>query len=61
MRSHQGSYYQLRKTLGAKSSLIHSFILKGYEYKSSKLCIAIDAANVLEAGIQVRIPVQVIC
>ena len=60
------NYNEIRNQLIEKGHTFHSHsdtevILKGYEYKSSKLCIAIDAENVLEAGIQVRIPVQVIC
>ena len=50
IRSHNEAYYQLRKTLGIQSSSLHSFDIKGYEYRTRKFIMGIDTEKVLEAG-----------
>ena len=42
MRTNQETLYQLRTTLGNKASSNHSFTIKPYAYKSTKMIISID-------------------
>ena len=39
----------MRKTFGHQSSSTNSCTINGYDYKTSKFCIAIDTEKVLEA------------
>jgi hypothetical protein len=50
IRSHAEGFYQLRKTLGVKSSNMHNFDIDSHEYRSTKFIWATDMERVLESG-----------
>ena len=50
MRSHQESYYQLRKTLGVQSSKLHSFDISAQEYRDNRFVMALDLEKSLGAS-----------
>ena len=50
IRSHSEAFYQLRKTLGSKSSNMHNFNIDSHEYRTNKSIWATDMEKVLEAS-----------
>jgi hypothetical protein len=50
IRSHAEAYYNLKKTLGIRSNVVHNFNIDGIEYRRDKFIIGIDTERVLEAG-----------
>jgi len=50
IRSHAEAYYNLKKTLGIRSNVVHNFDISGIEYRIDKFIIGIDTERVLEAG-----------
>ena len=50
IRSHAEGFYQLRKTLGVKSSTMHNFDIDSHEYRSTKFIWATDMERVLESS-----------
>jgi hypothetical protein len=50
IRSHAEAYYNLRRTLGIRSNVVHNFDIDGIEYRRDKFIIGIDTERVLEAG-----------
>ena len=50
IRSHAEAYYNLKKTLGIRSNVVHNFDIDGIEYRRDKFIIGIDTERVLEAG-----------
>ncbi|MFM7989482.1 MAG: hypothetical protein ACKPKO_60230, partial [Candidatus Fonsibacter sp.] len=50
IRSHSETYYNLKKTLGIRSNVVHNFDISGIEYRRDKFIIGIDTERVLEAG-----------
>jgi hypothetical protein len=50
IRSHAEGFYQLRKTLGVKSSNMHNFDIDSHQYRSTKFIWATDMERVLESG-----------
>ena len=50
IRSHNESYYQLKKTLGVQASAVHNFDINPIEYRDYKFILGTDCEKVLDAG-----------
>ena len=50
IRSHNESFYQLKKTLGVQASSVHNFDITAAEYRDFKFILGTDCEKVLDAG-----------
>ena len=50
IRSHNETYYHLKKTLGVHASALHNFDISALVYRSNKFVIGTDCEKVLDAG-----------